>query len=264
MASINDPFNLGQTPFWNNGPRPQGFYQHNQHKQQASKSQQDPRQHTTRPIVTGTSVLAIKCSDGVVMAADTLGSYGSMARFRDQRRLKAVGEHTLVGGSGDIADFNHIEHMLDDYVVDNANWNDGHKILPRSVHTYMTRVLYNRRTKMNPLWNTLVVGGLVDGENYLGYVDKLGVAYTDPCIATGYGSYIALPIMRAAFEKNPEMTVAEATKLLERCLVVLYYRDARSLNRYQIATSTKDGVSISEPKEAETNWDVADYVQGYE
>jgi|EP01049_Picozoa_sp_SAG25_P005156 20S proteasome alpha/beta subunit len=31
------------------------------------------RQHTLQPVVTGASVLGIKCADGVVLAADTLG-----------------------------------------------------------------------------------------------------------------------------------------------------------------------------------------------
>ena len=33
-----------------------------------------PNQHTQSPVVTGTSVLAIKFKDGVVIAADNLGS----------------------------------------------------------------------------------------------------------------------------------------------------------------------------------------------
>jgi hypothetical protein len=137
------------------------------------------------------------------------------------------------------------------------------------------------------------------------------------------------------------MTVAEAKPLLERCLKVMYYRDARSLNRvrllmasprsplllrtlslpllvfhgvllhtickrdqrvylvrgsvlryppprlqpslwpltlltqqtpwpvstptqHQIATATAEGTSISEPTSLETNWDIADFVHGYE
>lgn len=50
---------------------------------------------------------------------------------------------------------------------------------------------YCRRTKMNPLWNTLVVGGFCEGKSFLGYIDKLGVAYEDGTIATGYGAHIA-------------------------------------------------------------------------
>lgn len=253
---------MGQPgPLWESGPRPGGFYQHTAPTESAPA---DPRQHTRQPIVTGTSVLAIACSDGVVMAADTLGSYGSLARFRDVKRIVTAGSQTLVGGSGDMSDFSHIEHMLEDVVTENENWCDGHDILPRSIHTYMTRILYQRRTKMNPLWNTLVVGGYANGETYLGYVDKIGVAYTDTSIATGYGSYIALPIIRAELEANPNMTVAEGKALLVRCLKVMYYRDARSLNKYHMATSTKDGCQIDEATSAETDWGVADFVQGYE
>ncbi len=40
-----------------------------------------PFKATTSPIVTGSSVLGIKYRDGVMMAADTLGSYGSMVRL---------------------------------------------------------------------------------------------------------------------------------------------------------------------------------------
>lgn len=69
------------------------------------------------------------------MAADTLGSYGSLARFRDERRLKEVGEHTIIGGSSDIADYHHILHMLEDLETENVEWDDGQSILLKSVRT---------------------------------------------------------------------------------------------------------------------------------
>ena len=40
--------------------------------------------------MTGTSVLGIKYADGVMLAADTLGSYGSLARFTDLRRVRSL------------------------------------------------------------------------------------------------------------------------------------------------------------------------------
>ena len=39
------------------------------------------------------------------------------------------------------------------------------------------------------------------------------------------------PLLRDAYENNPMMTREEAKELLEKCLRVLYYRDARSLNK---------------------------------
>ena len=68
----------------------------------------EPLKHTKRPVVMGTSVIAIQYADGIMMAADTLGSYGSLARFKDLRRIRAVGSSTLIGASGEYSDFQHI------------------------------------------------------------------------------------------------------------------------------------------------------------
>lgn len=59
-------------------------------------------------------------------------------------------------------------------------------------------------------------------------VDKLGTAYNDPVIATGYGAYMATPILRKAYEDNNQMNKEEAIELLYKVMQVLFYRDARS------------------------------------
>lgn len=72
------------------------------------------RNHTQQPIVTGTSILAIRYKDGIMMASDTLASYGSMARFMDIRRIIHVeGANSLVGAGGDMSDFQYIQHTID-------------------------------------------------------------------------------------------------------------------------------------------------------
>ncbi len=66
----------------------------------SSAGYQEPIRHTTRPIVTGTTVLGVRYQDGVMLASDTLASYGSLARYKDVRRINRIGENTLVAGSG--------------------------------------------------------------------------------------------------------------------------------------------------------------------
>lgn len=68
-----------------------------------------------QPIVTGTSVLAIKYKDGVMMAADCLASYGSLARFKDVQRITSLGSSTLMGTSGDLSDHQATIEMLRAY-----------------------------------------------------------------------------------------------------------------------------------------------------
>lgn len=72
-----------------------------------------PTSHTQQPIVTGTSVLGLRYKDGVMLATDTLASYGSMARFMDVRRLHTLGENTVMGASGDMSDMQFLLHELD-------------------------------------------------------------------------------------------------------------------------------------------------------
>lgn len=134
------------------------------------------------PIVTGTSVLALKFKDGVMVAADNLASYGSLARFKDVERLKPVGSYTVVGAGGDMSDFQHLERTLESLVINEGNQGDGHEVGPKEVYNYLSKLMYARRTKMNPLWNTLLVGGFRKGERCvsLPLVDIHCVPLTEP------------------------------------------------------------------------------------
>ncbi|NWI97598.1 PSB4 protein, partial [Pitta sordida] len=212
------------------------------------------------PMVTGTSVLGLRFEGGVFLAADTGGSYGSLARFRGISRIQKVNGSTVLGASGDIADFQHLQQLLEQMVIDEELLGDGHSYSPRAIYSWLTRVMYNRRSKINPLWNTLVIGGFSDGQGFLGYVDMLGVAYEAPSVATGFGAYLAQPLLREALERKPILSREEARDLLERCLRVLYYRDARAFNRYEVAVVTEKGVELEGPLSLEGNWDIAHMV----
>ena len=122
------------------------------------------------------------------------------------------------------------------------------------------------RSKFDPLWLSWVVGGVDnDGKPFLGHVDKLGTAFECPVIATGYGAYIAVPLMRSWLESGqPEKTEQEAKEIIKNCLTVLYYRDARSWPKYSIAVVNKEGAKVEGPFEIKGNWNVAHYVRGYE
>lgn len=63
-------------------------------------------------------------------------------------------------------------------------------------------------------------------------MDKLGTAYVDPIIATGYASMLATPLIRKTIEeKGRKLTLEEARALMKESLELMYYRDARALNR---------------------------------
>jgi 20S proteasome subunit beta 7 len=60
----------------------------------------------------------------------------------------------------------------------------------------------------------------------------LGNAYESQCIGTGFGTHIALPMMRTVLEKNNGViNEQQARDVISKCLTVLYYRDGRAYDK---------------------------------
>jgi 20S proteasome subunit beta 7 len=214
----------------------------------------EPRKHTTSPYVTGNSVLAIKFKDGVLMACDMLGAYGSTKRYKSVQRVFKVNETTIVGASGEISDFQYISNLLEELTTKDFCYDDGVTLSPKEIHAYLCRVLYNRRNKMDPLWNSLVVAGVDKGEPFVGSVGMLGTSYTDSHVATSFGNHLSRPLFRE-FQRD-DMPLEEAVSLMQEALRVLFYRDKSSINKFILAKVDGQGVGISKPFALDTKWDL--------
>ena len=211
------------------------------------------RQHTTRPMVTGTSVVGLVYKDGVLLAADTLLSYGSMAKSFDSPRMVSIDNRILMGASGEYSDFQEIVRRVEALALEESTTRsmeslyDSRPLSAKSLWNYLRAVMYQRRSKFNPYWNDLVVAGYdeVESAPFLGVVDKIGTTLKENLVATGFGAYLAMPLLREKW--RPDLDEGEARALLEDCMKVLYYRDCRASSRIQLAKVTQEGCMISDP-----------------
>jgi len=250
--SKNDAYS--SAPFWQNGPAPGAICNF----PGPSAGLSGGFQRSQSPMTTGTSVVGVQFKDGVIIAADILASYGSLARYRNCERIMKVNDNIILGAGGDYADYQYIKNIIEQKTLEEQCLDDGFKLKPKSLYCWLTRVLYNQRSKFNPFWNNFIIAGLENGEPFMGTVDKLGTAYRDPVIATGYGGYMATPLLRKAYENNKEMTQEEALDVLYKAMQVLYYRDARSFPKYHVGIITKErGVEIKGLIPLDSNWEIA-------
>lgn len=259
--------NFEAPPLWSNGPRPGQFYDFPGGRTANTNQSNDAKTHTMYPTTTGTSVIGVVYDGGVIVAADKLGSYGSLARFRNVDRIFKATDEAVLACGGDIADYQFIRDIIEQKVRDDVCGGYSKQLDAGALHSWLTRVLYNRRSRFNPLWLDCVVAGYRAGKPFLGFVDKIGTAYQAPEVCTGFGQYFAIPMLRAAREKKADgvFTKDEARKVVEDGMRVLYYRDCRASNRYMVATITPEGVTIEDDLDlkADTNWEVAHHTKSF-
>lgn len=262
-----------------------------------------PKTATQSPAVTGTSVLGLKFDSGVVLAADNLASYGSLARFNDVKRIRPFAGSSVVGFSGDVSDMQYLDRHLGELETDEAyegnltaaeaagddeddNAADAeaddaetkqppphhhHKkggLNAANLHKYLSKLFYARRNKFDPLWNQLLVAGFDSSRKpFLAAADLRGTVYTSPSLATGFGAMLAQPIMRkyaATEEDAARLTRERAVEIVRECMKVLYYRDARSWDGYSLAVVTEKGVEVSYDEKLEgQSWAFAERIKGY-
>lgn len=221
-------------------------------------------------MATGTSVLGAKFKDGVVIAADNLASYGSLARFTDLKRIRVFPPNTLIGFGGDVSDMQYLDRLLQALDTrENYLSETDHKLNAKNLHTYLSKIMYKRRGDFNPLWNMLLIAGLDDDEQpFLASADLLGTTFSSPSLATGFGAHLAQPLLRKLYPEDEasvsSVTQEQAVEAIKQCMKVLFYRDARSMDRYSIAIVTKDGVDLKEDEKLENqSWAFADQIRGY-
>jgi len=131
---------------------------------------------------------------------------------------------------------------------------DGYKFhTAKDYATYLSEWTYVRRRKIDPLFNVSIVGGVDNkGMKYLGYIDQYGTLLEGDFLVAGLAHYFCKVLLQS-FSK-PDMTEERAREVLEMCMRVLVYRDARASERIQICTVTKEGVKIEAPKNIKSMW----------
>lgn len=228
----------------------------------------EPNQHTSSPIVTGTSVLAIKYSDGVIIAADNLASYGSLARFTNVKRLRKFAESSVVGFGGDVSDMQYLDRLLNSLDIQESYSSSGHTLNAKNLHKYMSKLFYKRRSDFNPLWNQVLIAGFDEEDKpFLASADLLGTTFSSPSLATGFGAHLAQPLLRKIVpdeEAATKLSKELAISTIKECLKVLFYRDARSLDKYSLAIVSRAGIELHEDEKLEDqSWAFADQIRGY-
>uniref|UniRef100_A0A0N5AW27 Proteasome subunit beta n=1 Tax=Syphacia muris TaxID=451379 RepID=A0A0N5AW27_9BILA len=228
-------------------------------------------ERTLNPTCTGTTVVALAYDGGVAVMADRLVSYGKMARYKHVSRQYRVNNDVVVAFSGDHADFQWLQNVIERQTCQLRAYDPLSNLSPQMLHAYLTSLLYFRRSRLNPVWNTLIVAGMQmeNGEKkpFIGVITPRGVAYRTNSVATGIGAMLLNQVIETEvgnLKTVNDLTKNEAVSILKKAFELTIYHDCVADNEFEITTVDKDGVTLGKPETLTGNWDIAEYNCDYD
>lgn len=187
---------------------------------------------------TGATIVGIKCSDGAVVATDSLVSWGTMVLTEKGVKAFKLTDTIVLASAGLTSDYqmlvNRLQAQIKLYEL-NQKKKIGVKVLSKMV----ANTLYSRR--MMPLYVQTVIVGLDADGPALYTLDMGGSLIPDEYTAAGTGVRTAYGVLENDFKAG--LTVKEAEEIAIRAVKAGIARDVQSGGPIQVMVVTKDGVT---------------------
>ena len=187
-------------------------------------------------VKTGTTTLALACSDGVVMATEKRATMGHLIGHKNTQKLFAVDDHLALTTAGLVGDAQMIARNL----AAQAQLYKFKRDAPlpvRGAATLLGNLL--NQSKFQPYWVQLIVGGYDARGGSVYSIDAAGGAIPETWTVTGSGSPFVYGVLEDRMEDD--LTVKVATDLAIRGLNAAMRRDSASGNGMDVAVIDGDG-----------------------
>ncbi|MHA2026271.1 MAG: proteasome subunit beta [Candidatus Thorarchaeota archaeon] len=187
---------------------------------------------------TGATVVGIKCSDGVVVATDSLITWGT--HILSEKGIKAfkLTDTIVLASAGLTSDYQMLVNRLQAQIK-LYELNQKKDITVKALSKMLANTLYSRR--MAPLYVQTVVVGIDDSGPHLFSLDMGGSLIPDEFTATGSGTAPAFGVLEDAVK--PDMTVKDAEAIAINAVKAGIARDAQSGGDIRVMSVTKSGVT---------------------
>jgi len=187
---------------------------------------------------TGATVVGIKCSDGAVVATDSLVSWGTFILTDKGVKAFKLTDSIVLASAGLTSDYQMLVNRLRAYIK-LYELNQKKSISVRALSKMLSNTLYQQ--KMAPLYVQTVIVGVDESGPALYSLDMGGSLIPDEFTATGSGTQTAYGVLEKDYKEG--LTVKEAEKIAVAAVKAGIARDAQSGGSIHVMTVTKDGVT---------------------
>ncbi len=187
---------------------------------------------------TGATVVGIKCSDGVVVATDSLITWGT--HILSEKGVKAfkLTDTIVLASAGLTSDYQMLVNRLQAQIK-LYELNQKKDITVKALSKMIANTLYSQR--MAPLYVQTVVVGVDANGPQLFTLDMGGSLMPDEYTAAGSGTATAYGVLEDGFK--PDLTVKEAEVIAINAVKAGIARDAQSGGDVRVMSVTESGVA---------------------
>ena len=187
---------------------------------------------------TGATVVGIKCTDGAVVATDSLISWGTLVLSDAGVKAFKLTDNIVLASAGLTSDYQMLVNRLKAQIK-LYELNERKDISVKALSKIISNTLYSRR--LAPLYvQTIIVGSDEEGPS-LYTLDMGGSLIPDEYTATGTGTSTAFGVLEHEYKDS--LTVKQAEEVAIKAVRAGISRDVQSGGKIHVMSVTKEGVS---------------------
>lgn len=188
----------------------------------------------------GTTTVAFKIKDAVVVAADRRVSMGSfLVMSKRAKKIHQLNGHTVMTISGGVADAQYIIKLMQ-AEINLYEYSRRRPPTTSMIGHLLATVLYGQYRSYMPYMVQLLVGGYDSSGAHVFSMDPAGSFGEDDYTASGSGSIVGFGVLETLWKKN--MTKLEGISLAAKVIKAATERDLATGNGIDMMVITKDGV----------------------
>ena len=188
-------------------------------------------------IPTGATVVGIKCSDGAVVATDSLITWGTFVLSEKGIKAYKLTDTIVLASAGLTSDYQMLVKRLQAQIK-LYELNEKKQISVKALSKMVANILYAR--KLDPMYVQPVIVGIDKTGPVLYTLDMGGSLIPDDFTAAGSGMQTAYGVLER--EYKPNLTVKEAEDIAIRSVKAAIARDVQSGGEIRVMSVTEKGV----------------------
>jgi proteasome beta subunit len=187
---------------------------------------------------TGATVVGIKCKDGVVVATDSLITWGAMVLTEKGVKAFKLTDTIVLASAGLTSDYQMLVNRLQ-AEIKIYEMRQKREITVKALSKMVSNLLYSR--KLAPLYVQTVIVGVDDNGPQLFTLDMGGSLIPEEFTAAGSGTATAYGVLEKDYKEG--LTVKEAEPIAIRAVKAAIARDVQSGGDIRVMSVTDSGVT---------------------